>query len=283
MAFLFYFHSMNSIYLNGKIVPGDEPVLMVDNRGYRYGDGIFETMKVVHKKIALEALHFERFFSGLASMGFKVPALITAGRLREQVLALTEKNKCDSSARVRLSVFRGNGGIFESLDDFQYCIECWPLNASIGQLNENGLVIDIFPDARKSCDRFSNLKSANYLPYVMAARYAKENKLNECLVLNVHERIADATIANIFLIKGDRLITPSLNEGGVNGVMRRYLIDNIKVEEGEIAESDLWDADEVFLSNAISGIRWVKSFRQKNYSNFQSKKIYKDLIQTISS
>ena len=283
MAFLFYFHSMNSICLNGKIVPGDEPVLMVDNRSYRYGDGIFETMKVVNKKIALEALHFERFFSSLASMGFKIPALITAGKLREQVLALCEKNKCDSLARVRLSVFRGNGGIFESLDDFQYCIECWPLNASIGQLNENGLVIDIFPDARKSCDKFSNLKSANYLPYAMAARYAKENKLNECLVLNVHERIADATIANIFLIKGDRLITPSLSEGCVNGVMRRYLIENIKVEESEIAEIDLQDADEVFLSNAISGIRWVKSFRQKNYSNLQSRKIYKDLIQTISA
>ena len=151
------------------------------------------------------------------------------------------------------------------------------------QLNENGLVIDIFPDARKSCDKFSNLKSANYLPYAMAARYAKENKLNECLVLNVHERIADATIANIFLIKGDRLITPSLNEGCVNGVMRRYLIANIKVEEGEIAETDIQDADEVFLTNAISGIRWVKNFREKSYSNLQSRKIYKDLIQTISS
>jgi branched-chain amino acid aminotransferase len=173
MAFLFYFHSMNSICLNGKIVPGDQPVLMVDNRSYRYGDGIFETMKVVNKKIALETLHFERFFSSLALMGFKLPALITAGKLREQVLALCEKNKCVSLARVRLSVFSGNGGIFESQDDFQYIIECRPLSAPMNQLNENGLVIDIFPEARKSCDKFSNLKSANYLPYVMAARYAK--------------------------------------------------------------------------------------------------------------
>ena len=283
MAFLFYFHSMNSICLNGKIVSADEPVLMVDNRSYRYGDGLFETMKVVNRKIVLESYHFDRFFSSLALMRFKIPALVTAKRLQKQVLLLCERNKCEALARVRLSVFRGNGGIFESLDDFQYSIECWPLGESINQLNENGLVIDIFPDARKSCDQFSNLKSANYLPYTMAARYAKENKLNECLVLNVHERIADATIANIFIVKGGDIITPPPGEGCVKGVMRRYLIEKVKAEEKEISESDLREADEVFLTNAISGIRWVKSFRDKNYSNLRAKKIYQEFIQTIFS
>lgn len=283
MAFLFYFHSMNSICLNGKIVPGDEPVLMVDNRSYRYGDGLFETMKLVNKKIALEDYHFERLFSSLALMGFKIPSLVTAAKLQEQILLLCGKNKCESLARVRLSVFRGNGGIFESLDDFQYSIECQPLDESISRLNDNGLVIGIFPDARKSCDKFSTIKSANCLPYVMAARYAKENKLNECLVLNAQERIADSTIANIFLVKERKLITPPLSEGCVNGVMRRYLINNIKMEERAISESDLLDADEVFLTNAISGIRWVKNFRDKLYSNDQAKKIYKEFIQTISA
>jgi branched-chain amino acid aminotransferase len=289
MAFLFYFHSMNSICLNGKIVPGNEPVLMADNRSYRYGDGLFETMKVVRKKIALEIYHFERFFSSLALMGFKIPALMTAEKLQEQILLLCEKNKCESLARVRLSVFRGNGGIFESLDDFQYSIECWPLNETINQLNENGLVIDIYPDARKSCDKFSNIKSASYLPYVMAARYAKENKLNECLVLNVHERIADATIANIFLLKDGKIVTPPLSEGCVNGVMRRYLLEKVKssywglsAEEREISVNDLQEADELFLTNAVSGIRWVKSFRERGYSNLQTKEIYKEFIQTIS-
>jgi len=283
MAFLFYFHSMNSICLNGKIVRGNEPVLMVNNRSYRYGDGLFETMKVVQKEIALESYHFRRFFSSLELMGFKIPAILTAEKFREQVLALCKKNKCEALARVRWSVFRGNGGIFESLDDFQYSIECWPLDESTNRLNENGLAIDIFPDARKSCDKFSNIKSANSLPYIMAARYAKENKLNESLVLNVHERIADSTIANIFLVKDGNLSTPLLSEGCVNGVMRRYLMEKINVKETEISERDLQDADEVFLTNAISGIRWVKSFRNKGYSNLQIKKIYQAFIQTISA
>jgi branched-chain amino acid aminotransferase len=205
MAFLFYFHSMNNICLNGKIIPGHEPVLMIDNKNYRYGDGLFETMKVVSKNIALERYHFERFFSSLERLGFKKPELLTIQRLQHEIGLLCEKNKCEALARVRLTVFRGKWGVFESLDDFQYSIECWPLDKSINRMNENGLVIDIFPDARKSCDKFSNIKSANYLPYIMAARHAKEHKLNECLVLNLHERIADSTIANVFFSKDGTL------------------------------------------------------------------------------
>lgn len=290
MAFLFYFHSMNNICLNGKIIPGDEPVLMIDNKNYRYGDGLFETMKVVSKKIALERYHFERFFSSLERLGFKKPELLTTQRLQHEIGLLVEKNKCEALARVRLTVFRGNGGVFESLDDFQYSIECWPLDKSINRMNENGLVIDIFPDARKSCDKFSNIKSANYLPYIMAARHAKEHQMYECLVLNVYERIADATIANIFLIKDGTMITPSLGEGCVNGVMRRYIIEKIqatdlewKIEERGISISDLEQADEVFLTNSISGIRWVKGFRDIVYTNLHTKILYKELFQTISA
>jgi len=281
---------MNQICINGKIIPGNEPVLMIDNKNYRYGDGLFETMKVAAKKIALGGFHFERFFSSLEIMGFNKPEWLTIQRLQDEIGLLCEKNRCEALARVRLTVFRGNGSVFESYDDFQYTIECWPLDESVNHFNEAGLMIDIFPDARKTCDKFSNIKSANYLPYVMAARYAKEQQLNECLVLNIYERIADATIANIFLIKDETLITPSLAEGCVNGVMRRYIIEKIrtttlgwKMIERGISVSDLQQADEVFLTNSISGMRWVKGFRDKIYSNLHTKIFYKELFQTIST
>jgi len=247
-------------------------------------------MKVAGKKIALDRYHFERFFSSLEIMGFKKPEWLTSERLQHEIGLICEKNRCETLARVRLTVFRGNGGIFENLDDFQYTIECWPLDESINHFNKNGLLIDIFPDARKSCDKFSNIKSANYLPYVMAARYAKECQLDECLVLNVYERIADATIANIFLINDKTMITPPLAEGCVNGVMRRHIIEKIanhdlgwKMEERGISVNDLQEADEVFLTNSISGIRWVKVFRDKIYSNLRTNIFYKELFQTISA
>ena len=163
-------------------------------------------------------------------------------------------------------------------------IECWPLEKNLYELNENGLVIDIFPEATKTCDKFSNLKSANYLPYVMAAVWAKENKLNDALVLNQHQRICDATIANVFCVKNGIIYTPPLSEGCVAGVMRKKILETqiqnlgFIVKESVLTESVLLDADEVFLTNVISVIRWVRRCREKAFSNKISSKIFPELL-----
>jgi branched-chain amino acid aminotransferase len=270
---------MNYINLNGKIQPGDKPALLASNRGYRYGDGLFETMKVINEKILLGEYHFERLFSGLSLLKFEIPKLFTPVKLTEEILRLCEKNECGQRARVRLSVFRGNGGLYDDDRSLQYIIECWPLDEAINKLNDpdsyrDGLLIDIYSDVRKSCDIFSNLKSSNFLPYTMAAIYAKENQLNDCLLLNESGNIADATTANLFIIKDGMITTPALSEGCVNGVMRRHLLERLKgedrgfkTEESIITIDNLLHADEVFLTNAIKGIRWVKRFRGTTYGN----------------
>lgn len=281
-----YFHCMNTICINGKIIPADEPVLLASNRGYRYGDGLFETMKVMNGEIILASMHFERLFAGLSLLKFEVPKLLTVQKLQNEILSLCKRNECDLLARVRLSVFRGNGGLYDEDKKLQYIIECSPLNESINKLNENGLIIDIYPEAKKNCDIFSNLKSANFLPYTMAALYAKENKLNDCLVLNTKNNIADSTITNVFIIKNELIITPALTEGCINGVMRKYLLKKLqdsgyRIQESCISIFDIENADEVFLSNAINGICWVSGFRHKLYSNSQSAEIYNRFIKTI--
>ena len=286
MAFLFYFEHMNQICINSKIIPGDEPALLAANRGFRYGDGLFETMKVLKEDIVLAAYHFERLFAGLSLLKFEIPRLITPEKLKQEVLSLCKRNECEKSARVRLTVFRGNGGLYDESNSLQYIIECWPLNEAINKLNENGLVIDIYPAARKSCDIFCNLKSANFLPYVMAALYARENGLNDCLVLNTSENIADATIANVFIIKEGVIITPALSEGCVKGVMRKYLLEKMRdagyrIHETSVSAESIENADEVFLTNAINGIRWVKQFQDKTFTNIQTLEIYNRFIKTI--
>ena len=267
------------------MVPGNEPHLLVANRGYRYGDGLFETMKVVKGIILSEYYHFERLFDGLTFLKFTVPKLFTREKLAEDILHLCKKNECENLARVRLSVFRGNGGLYDEDITPGYIIECRPLNVSVNKLNENGLVIDIFPDAQKSCDKFSNLKSANFLPYSMAAQYARENKLNDSLILNTSRRIADSTVANVFIEKDGIIITPALKEGCVNGVMRRSLVEKLRamsyeLREAELTINDLQTADEVFLTNAINGIRWVRQFRDKIYTNEKTVDIYNRFITT---
>lgn len=277
---------MSQICFNGKLLKADEPVLLAANRSFRYGDGLFETIKVSGGKVLLEQLHFERLFSGLLILKYEIPKLFAEERIKNELLELCRENNVDKLARVRLSVFRGNGGLYDNDKKMQYLIECWPLSESSTQLNKNGLLIDVYPGARKSCDRFSNLKSANFLSYSMAALYAKEKKLNDCFVLNSEGNVADSTIANIFLIENGIIKTPALSQGCVAGVMRRHLLSILKdaghtVQETSINEADLIRADEVFLTNAINGIRWVKQFRERVYANNKTIEIYNQFVKTI--
>ncbi len=281
MAFLFYFDDMEFVAINGNIVEKGKTGLSPNDHSYRYGDGLFETMKLIKGNILLGDHHFERLFLGLDVLKFHIPALFTKQGIEKEIKELSKKNKCDKSAKIRLSASRGNGGLYDCDNKFSYLIECWPLEQK--DLNENGLVIDIFPDARKSIDVFSNLKSANYLPYVMAAIWAKENKLNDALILNKHDRICDSTIANVFWIKDNNIFTPPLSEGCVAGVMRKRILelatrnsDHI-IQEAVLTQEILLQADEVFLTNAVTGIRWVKECRSKVYKNTISSKIFATL------
>jgi len=272
------------INYNGTIYEEGQAVLAITDHSYRYGDGLFETMKMVKGDIMLKDLHFERLYSGLKILKFNVPAPFTKENIEQEVKDLCKKNKCEELARVRLSVSRGKGGLYDCDNKFAYSIGCWPVEQK--GFNENGLVIDIFPDAKKSIDAFSNLKSANYLPYTMAAVWAKESKLNDALILNQHNRICDATIANVFWIKDDKVYTPPLSEGCVAGVMRRNILDSgswipdCTINEAALTKDILLDADEVFLTNATTGMSWVKQFRNKMYINTITSKLFANLVQT---
>ena len=271
------------INYNGNIYEQGQPVLTVADHSYRYGDGLFETMKMIKGDILFEEFHFERLFSGIKVLKFTIPDLFTRQKIGEEIKMLCKKNKYKELARVRLSVSRGNGGLYDCNNKFSYGIECWPLEKNEDDINSNGLVIGVFPDARKSIDVFSNLKSANYLPYVMAAIWAKENKLNDALILNQHGRICDATIANVFWTKNGKIYTPPLSEGCVAGIMRRQVLNAApEISESILTEEDLRNADEVFLTNVIKGIRWVKQYGDKVYSNSFTYKIFADLNRTIS-
>ncbi len=271
---------------NNKFYNNDSPVISPSSRGLRYGDGLFETMKSIKGKIINEDFHFERLFSGLTLLKFDVPKAFNQEFILKKIKELCIKNKHNEVSRIRLMIIRGKGGIFDPENLFpNYIIESWALIDN-RQLNENGVIIDFFPDAKKSCDNFSHLKSNNYLPYIMAGLYAKENKVNDCIVLNSFERICDTAIANLFIVKGNEIITPPLSEGCVAGIMRRWILEkfsleNYNVVEKKLTENDLLDSDECFLTNSIYHIRWVKSFRNKNFTNSTVKKIYSRILQTI--
>lgn len=272
---------------NGKIYEADTAVISADNRGLRYGDGLFETMKIKNGELILEDEHFARLWKGLQVLQFTIPKHFNPDKLQQEILTLAQKNQHENAARVRVTVFRGNGGLYDAIDNFpNYIIQTWPLPDGNGELNSNGLDIGIYSSVKKTCDILSNIKNNNYLPYVMAALEAKKEKWNDAILLNSFGRICDCSIANIFLIKDEKVYTPSLGEGCVAGIMRKYLLDNFAVTgfsctEKEITIEEILDADEVFLTNSIYNMRWVKSINEKSFGNTITQKIYSAIVPTI--
>jgi branched-chain amino acid aminotransferase len=270
---------------NGVLIRSDNPVITAGNRGFRYGDGLFETLLVHKGRIRLLEAHFDRLFAGIRYLQLKTG--LTPQFLEARILHLCQENGHSDLARVRLVIFRGDGGLYDPQEpEACYLIESSPLSPKDTDWNDDGLRIDTYHGGWKSCDPLANLKSNNFLVYVLAALHAKNNGLNDCLVFNQHRRIADSTIANIFYVKDRQVITPPLAEGGVAGVMRRFLVSSLpdagfSIHERPVLAEELLDADEVFLTNAIKGIRWVASFRTSRYSATLSKAIYDQLIKPL--
>ena len=269
-----------NVCVNGEFFPADTPLLTVQNRSFKWGDGVFETMKVFRGKLLLEDLHFERLFVSLQLLQIDKTASFTQENLVSQLLDLCSQNHCLQHARIRLAVFRNDD------NSAGYSMEAVPLEEGVGRWQQQGLTLSLYPFARKSMDAFANLKSANFLPYVLAQRYALENGVDDALVLNAKNNLCDSSKANLFLIKGRSIYTPALHQGCVNGVMRRVVIEEVKkmgfrLHLDEVDEQQLLAAEEVFLTNAIQVIRWVETYKEATYGCEQTQKIFANITATI--
>ncbi len=260
---------MNYINLNGKIVLPNKAHLPIDNGAFRYGYGLFETMLITGGKINLANYHWDRLFEGMGKLYFEIPKLLTPQKLEEEVLKTVKKNNLESLCRVRLQAYMQGGGLYDpTTNQPGYLIACFEIGEDSRQLNQNGLVVGFAEGLNKSNDTLSNLKSCNALIYALAAKQAKEYHWNDALILNTKGNIIESTIANLFLVKGGTVFTPPLSDGCVAGVTRRNILNRCpEVVQKPISMEDLLMADELFLTNAIKGIRWVGNFAGKQYSN----------------
>lgn len=238
---------------------------LVSNRSFKYGDGLFETLKVVNNKILYVDQHLKRLKKGFEVLGFAQEHLTQAFFIRIIQEFLSDKNGADH--RVRISFFREVGGLYTpSSSASQYIIESSPLAAKHYQLNSKGLNIGICPTIRLSCDALSNLKTCSALPYVIAGLYKQKRNLEDCLLLNSKEKIAESIAANVFLVVDNQLLTPALSEGCVMGVMRSQILAlapllGMVCKEQAITLVDLERAEEVFLTNVIRGLQWVETIK----------------------
>ncbi len=262
---------------NGKLVSRDAGgVISPANRSLRYGDGLFETMQVVNGSIVLESLHMNRLFKGLSLLQFNVSLFPSPRKLATIILRLCKANQLLDKAMVRLNVFRGNGGLDGLADQApEYIIEVSPLPVK----KEKRLGIGICYDAVKNAGAYSGIKSNNFLPYTIAALHAARNGWDDALVINQHYRIVETTISNLFCIRDGIVYTPALAEGCIEGVARKFLLTHLHsagytIREAPIEIAFLREAEEIFLTNVIRGIRSVHTFEYRHYSDTLTKRIH---------
>ncbi len=202
-----------------------------------------------------------------------VPAEFKTENIRALIDALIKKNNIGKDARIRLTVFRNEGGYYSpETNDISFLIETEALESKGYELNQKGMWVDIYAEMRKQINKLSNIKSTNALHYVMAGLAKQSMNLDECLLINENGNICEAISSNVFVVKNGTLFTAPLTEGCIAGVMRKHILQlahehKILYFENQLTVNTLMNGDEVFLTNSIKGVQWVGQFKQKYYTN----------------
>ena len=258
---------------NSQICEAETTLFSAQNRSFKYGDGLFESMVMFRGQIPFFAFHFERLCKGMKTLEIRQGKGFNLNVLQESVAKLRKLHANCENARIRLMVFRETGGFYlPKNNEMNWLLEMSPMSNYCFLLNKKGLRIDIFPNIKKGIDILSPLKTNNALIYIMAALYQQKNALDDCLILNTENYIADATSANVCIVKNNVLVVPKQNDGGVHGIMIARILElakelSISVIRKSLTINDLRKASEIWLTNAVRGIRWVARFRETVYQH----------------
>ncbi|MFX0557162.1 aminotransferase class IV [Maribacter sp. CXY002] len=262
------------VNFNGELYGDEENFLNHNNRGLRYGDALFEAIRVVNGHVFFLEEHYLRLMSSMRILRMEIPMNLTMEFLEGEILKTIAANPESKGQRIRVSVFRNNGGLYKpTSNDISYIIESKELTDLFYTIPEQDYEIELFKDFYVNNDMLSTLKTNNKILNVVGSVFASENGYDNCLLLNNQKQVVEALNGNVFLVKGNTIKTPPLSDGCLNGIVRKKIIEIIsKLEDYMIIEEsispfELQKADEMFLTNTISGIIPVSKYRKKKFSN----------------
>ena len=265
-----------------------EVCLSASNRGFLYGDGIFETLKVVNNKILFFEDHYFRLMASMRIVRMQIPGNFTLEFLEEQILSTASKNNCAESARIRLTIYRNNGGFYTpETKTTSYIIQAFPLATKLYTFLETSYEVDLYKDFFIAKQLLSTIKSTNKMINITGSIFAQENDLQNCLLLNNEKNVVEALNGNIFMLLGHKLVTPPIEAGCLNGIVRKQVlavakkIEGLDVLEESISPFDLQKAEELFITNVIIGIQPITQYRKKAYTTKLANELFQKLNELI--
>jgi branched-chain amino acid aminotransferase len=260
------------INYNGKLVESNV-ILSSSNRGFLLGDAVFETCKVINNKILFFEDHYFRLMSSMRIVRMTIPMHFTLEFLENEIISLINQYEKSLAFRIRITVFRNDGGLYLPKDNaVSYIIEANPIEKRNYSIDTATYEVDLYKDFFVGKQLLSTIKTTNKMVHITGSVFAKENDLDNCIVLNNEKNVAEALNGNLFMLTGNKLITPPTSDGCLNGVMRKQVltiaksISEIEVVEQSISPFELQKADELFITNVIGGIQPITKYRKKEYT-----------------
>lgn len=268
------------VNFNGELLFKENVNISFENRGFKYGDGIFETIKIVNNRIVFWEDHYFRLMASMRMLRMKIPMKFTLEFLEKEILKTVAVNDDANSYRARLNIYRKDGGLYTpKTNEIDYLIDVSALSYTTKEVYK----IDVFKDFYNFSGLLSTIKTNNRMINTLASIFAKENDLDNCVLINEKKGVVEVTNGNIFILKGNVVKTPALTEGCIKGVVRKKVIeiisknDAFSLEETTISPFEIQKADEVFITNAIIGIQPVTHYKKKKFTSELSDKVSKSL------
>ncbi|MCX7953733.1 MAG: aminotransferase class IV [Bacteroidales bacterium] len=272
------------IIYNGDIISAEKISIKLNNRSFLYGDGLFETLRAFAIYTPLLKYNFERLIYGLKILEFKIPSDFTFNFIEEKIQRLIKANKFFVSSKIKIIIYRKDNGLYlPQCNEFDFIIENYKLEEKQFTLNTTGLFVDVYNTYKKPILPYLQIKSNQALLYILGAIWAKNRKIDDALILNTNNHIIEATSSNIFYVKDNIIYTPPLDDGCVAGTMRRFIEEiHPEIKFKTTTQDDLLNADEIFLTNAIAGVKWVAGLKEKRYFNSTSRQLIEAINKEIS-
>ena len=264
---------MEVVFYNGEFIAKKDVFISSNSRAFNYGDGFFETIKIINSKLFNFSCHMQRIKLALSTL--KLNDNYTSAFFQTKMSHLLKVNKIIHGS-IKIHISRNGSGKYLPKSNHSDLI----ISTSSGHSykEESAISLCFFDEEYKALGALSNIKSINSLVSVLASIHANENNFDNAILLNNSGNAIEATNANIFILKNKNIYTPPISDGCVDGTMRKWIINELDVIEKSILSAEILNADEIFITNATSGVTSVRtigkiSFTSFNIANYLQKKL----------
>jgi branched-chain amino acid aminotransferase len=276
------------INFNGDSSTADN--ILTQNRAFLYGDAVFETLKIVQGKVLFLEDHYFRLMASMRILRMEIPMNFTMEYFEEQLLSVVKSNGFEDAARARITIYRNDGGYYlPTTNTISFLIHTSSLDNQAYVWEEKTCEVDLYKDFYISKQLISTLKTTNKVIHVTASIYADENGFDNCILLNDSKNVVEVLQGNLFMLQGNKLITPPVAEGCINGIMRKQVlalakkVEGLEMVEEVISPFDLQKADELFFTNVIKGIQSITKYRKKEFATTMANLLVQKLNESIQN